>query len=101
MEKEKASWKRKQEEIRTQWEKEGFSCALWVDPPGQKWENFVHAEDEKVLLLEGKMEFEHGGRKKVLHPGDEDFIPAGEVHSARNIGKTTAYWLYGYRRREK
>jgi hypothetical protein len=27
----------------------------------------------------------------------ELLIPAGTIHSARNIGKTTARWLYGYK----
>jgi mannose-6-phosphate isomerase-like protein (cupin superfamily) len=37
---------------------------------------------------------------KVEHPkaGEELLIPAGAVHSARNVGKTTARWLYGYKR---
>ena len=35
----------------------------------------------------------------IRHPqvGDELLIPTGAIHSARNIGKTTARWLYGYR----
>jgi hypothetical protein len=44
------------------------------------------------------MEFEIAS--KVHHPqvGEELLIPAGAVHSARNIGRTTARWLYGYSR---
>jgi hypothetical protein len=30
--------------------------------------------------------------------GEELLIPAGADHSARNIGTTTARWLYGYKR---
>ena len=30
--------------------------------------------------------------------GEEVLIPAGAVHSVRNIGHTTARWLYGYKR---
>jgi hypothetical protein len=43
------------------------------------------------------MEFEVEGR--VVRPmvGEELLIPAGAVHSARNIGSTTARWLYGSR----
>ena len=76
----------------------GFSCELWTDPPGQHWEDFTHATDELVTVLEGEMEFEIAG--EVHHPmiGDELLIPAGAMHSARNIGKTTARWLYGYKR---
>jgi quercetin dioxygenase-like cupin family protein len=85
-------------EVAAAWEKRGFSCDLWVDPPGQRWEDFTHATDELVLVLEGKMEFEITG--KVCHPkvGEELLIHAGAVHSARNIGATTARWLFGYKR---
>jgi quercetin dioxygenase-like cupin family protein len=76
----------------------GFSCDLWIDPPGQRWEDFTHATDELVTVLEGEMEFEIAGKVQHPKPGEELLIPAGRVHSARNIGKTTARWLYGYRR---
>jgi quercetin dioxygenase-like cupin family protein len=69
---------------------------VWVDTPGQHWEDFVHATDELVLVLEGRMEFEIEGMVHHPDPGEELFIPAGVVHSARNIGKVTARWLYGY-----
>jgi quercetin dioxygenase-like cupin family protein len=84
--------------IATDWSRRGFSCDLWTDPPGQTWEDFTHTTDELVMLLEGEMEFEIAGQ--VQHPkiGEELLIPAGNVHSARNIGKTTARWLYGYKR---
>ena len=82
--------------IASAWRRRGYSCELWTDPPGQRWENFTHATDEIVIVLEGEMEFEVEGT--VIHPppGQELFIPAGAVHSARNIGVTTARWLYGY-----
>src|SRR5579872_3526731 len=84
--------------IGAEWASRGFSCELWTDPPGQRWEDFTHATDELVTVLEGQMEFEVAG--KVYHPkaGEELLIPAGTVHSARNVGPTTARWLYGYKR---
>jgi len=83
--------------IAADWEARGFSCDLWTDPPGQCWEDFTHATDEVVVVLDGEMEFEIEG--EVHHPqsGQELLIPAGAVHSARNIGGSTAHWLYGYR----
>jgi quercetin dioxygenase-like cupin family protein len=85
-------------DVSSDWAARGFSCDLWVDPPGQRWEGYVHATDELVLVLEGEMEFEIDGG--IFHPatGEELFIPAGAVHSVRNIGGATARWLYGYRR---
>jgi hypothetical protein len=42
------------------------------------------------------MEFETAGQVFHPQPGEELLIPARAVHSARNIGTTTARWLYGY-----
>ena len=84
--------------VAADWTSRGFSCELWTDPPGQRWENFTHATDEVVLVLEGEMEFEIEGSVHRPEPGRELLIPAGVVHSARNIGRTTARWLYGYRK---
>ncbi len=84
-------------QIAANWEARGVSCELWTDPPGQQWEDFTHATDEVVIVLEGEMEFEMAGDVHHPQPGEELLIPAGAVHSARNIGSTTARWLYGYR----
>jgi quercetin dioxygenase-like cupin family protein len=85
--------------IAAEWQARGFGCDQWFDPPGQCWEDFRHATDELVTVLEGQMEFEIAG--SVHHPkvGEELLIPAGTIHSARNIGSTTARWLYGYKQR--
>lgn len=84
--------------VEQDWAARGFSCDLWVDPPDQCWEDFVHRVDEVVIVVEGRMEFEIDGAVETPEPGRELFIPAGAVHSARNRGNTTARWLYGYRR---
>lgn len=87
------------EEVRRNWAQRGFSCELWIDPPGQVWRNFVHATDELVMPVEGRIELEFGGR--VVRPaiGEEVFIPAGAVHTVRNVGAGEARWLYGYRQK--
>ena len=84
--------------VQADWTARGFSCDLWVDPPGQRWEDFVHDTDEIVIVVEGEMEFEVNG--VVHHPviGEELLIPAKAVHSARNTGHSTARWLYGYKK---
>ena len=85
------------QDVARDWATRGFSCELWVDPPAQRWEDFVHDTDELVVVLEGELEFEIDG--DISHPrtGEEVYIPAGAVHSVRNIGGTTARWLYGYK----
>lgn len=83
--------------IAKDWKARGFSCDLWVDPPGQVWEDYVHATDELLMLMEGALELEMQG--KTLRPaiGEEILIPAHTSHTVRNTGSTTARWLYGYR----
>jgi mannose-6-phosphate isomerase-like protein (cupin superfamily) len=85
------------ERVAADWAARGYSCDLWIDPPGQHWEDFLHEVDEVVLVVEGEMEFEIAGA--LYHPdvGEEIFIPAGAVHSTRNLGATIASWLYGYK----
>lgn len=84
--------------IESDWRERGFSCDIWTDPPGQVWADFVHEVDELVLVLEGELELEMRG--KVYRPKVEEevFIPANVAHTVRNIGGTTARWLYGYKR---
>jgi mannose-6-phosphate isomerase-like protein (cupin superfamily) len=79
------------------WARDGFSCDLWVDFPGQEWLDFVHRTDERVVVKEGTLEFEVEGSRAMLGPGDEVFIPAGSRHSVWNRGSSTARWFYGYR----
>ena len=67
------------------------------DPPSQRWEDLTHCSDEVVIVLQGEMEFEVEGKVHDPQAGEELLIPAGAVHSARNVGSTTARWLYGYR----
>jgi len=83
--------------VRSNWQSRGFNCDVWTDPPGQTWEDYTHAVDEIVMILEGEVEFEIG--EQVLRPsvGEELYIPAGVLHSVRNIGKSTSRWLYGYK----
>ena len=85
-------------EIEKQWSERGFSCALWIDAPGQCWEDFVHDVDELVCGVAGQIEFEMDG--KITHPvlWEEIFIPAHAKHSVRNRGNSVARWLYGYKK---
>lgn len=79
------------------WASRGFSCDLWTDAPGQRWEDFTHATDELVTVLEGQLEFEVAAQVHQPRIGEDLLIPAAVIHSVRNIGRTTARWLYGYK----
>ncbi len=85
------------DKIANDWQSRGFTCDLWVDGPGQQWNDFVHDSDEVVVVVEGEMEFEIAGESYHPSIGEEVFIPAGAVHSTHNLGRTTALWLFGYR----
>jgi mannose-6-phosphate isomerase-like protein (cupin superfamily) len=50
------------------------------------------------MVLEGKVEFEFGGRAHRPRPGEELLIPACTRHTVRNIGGTPSRWLYGYKK---
>ena len=45
-----------------------------------------HSSDETLVLLKGKLEVSIGGDRTVLKPGDYAVIPAGTVHSLKNVG---------------
>lgn len=93
-----AGGKAKMAHVSDAWAKRGFSCDLWIDAPGQCWEDFEHDVDELVCVVEGQLEFEMEG--KVTSPAlwEEVFIPAHAKHSVRNHGNSVALWLYGYKR---
>ena len=84
--------------MKRDWRARGFSCGLWTDPPGQVWRNYVHDVDELFVVVAGAIELEMQGRAFRPGIGEEVLIPARELHTVRNIGPTTARWLYGYRK---
>ncbi|MGH7167340.1 MAG: cupin domain-containing protein [Nitrospiraceae bacterium] len=84
-------------EIEQDWQLRGFSCGLWIDPPGQAWEDYTHSTNELLLVLEGEVEWEMQGRTCRPKRGEEVLIPARVRHTVRNVGGTTARWLYGYK----
>ncbi len=84
--------------VKTDWERRGFSFGIWIDPPGQVWEDYVHDADELLMLVEGQIELSFLGKTFCPKIGEEVLIPAGAGHTVRNIGKTTNRWYYGYKR---
>jgi mannose-6-phosphate isomerase-like protein (cupin superfamily) len=83
--------------VRSDWQSRGFSCDLWIDAPGQSWEDYRHTVDEVVMVLEGDVEFDIDGNVVRPAPGEEILIPAGVLHTVRNVGATTSRWLFGYK----
>jgi mannose-6-phosphate isomerase-like protein (cupin superfamily) len=88
-----------QDEVLERWRARGFEGGLWVDPPGQVWEDYFHGTDELFMVVEGRVELEIQGRASRPAIGEEVLIPARARHSVRNVGPGTARWLYSYKRR--
>ena len=82
--------------VAADWRRRGYSCDLFVDPPGQEWNDFVHGTDELVTVAEGRLRLVVGDVTVVAAPGDEVFIPRGVHHSVHNVHAGTTRWLYGY-----
>jgi quercetin dioxygenase-like cupin family protein len=78
------------------WSARGFSCHLFVDPPGREWNDFVHRGNELVTVLEGQLRTTVAGRALLLEPGDELFIPKDAPHSVKNVHPGVTRWLFGY-----
>lgn len=85
-----------QRAVAADWASRGFSCQLFVDPPGREWNDFVHPTDELVTVLEGQLCLSVGGGSFVLAPGDECFIPRHARHCVKNTYGGTTRWLFGY-----
>ena len=57
----------------------------------------THPGDESTYILEGTVQLEIDGKPPVISKaGDVIFIPAGTIHSAKNIGTTPAKVLANY-----
>ncbi len=65
--------------------------------PGVAFGNHTHPGEEIIYVLEGALEYQVEGKPTVtLRAGDVLFIPAGAVHSARNVGTVTGSELATY-----
>lgn len=65
--------------------------------PGVLAPNHSHPGEEIVYVIEGVLEYRLEGKPPVtLKAGDVLFIPAGAVHSAKNVGSVNAAELATY-----
>jgi quercetin dioxygenase-like cupin family protein len=65
--------------------------------PGVAFPKHSHPGEEIVYVIEGLLEYELEGKPPVtLKAGDVLFIPAGTVHSAKNVGTGNAAELATY-----
>jgi quercetin dioxygenase-like cupin family protein len=65
--------------------------------PGALAPNQSHPGEEIVYVIEGLLQYQLEGEAPVtLRAGEVLFIPAGKIHSARNVGKVNAAELATY-----
>lgn len=65
--------------------------------PGTAFGNHNHPGEEIIYVLEGELEYIVESKSPViLKAGEVLFIPAGTIHSAKNVGKTKASELATY-----
>jgi quercetin dioxygenase-like cupin family protein len=65
--------------------------------PGVLAPKHTHPGEEIIYVLEGSLEYEVEGKPPVtLKAGDVLFIPAGVIHSAKNVGSGNGAELATY-----
>lgn len=65
--------------------------------PGSFATRHKHPGEEIIYVLAGSLEYRiDGSPPVVLQPGDVLFVPAGAIHSARNVGKIRGAELATY-----
>lgn len=82
--------------VAADWRVRGYSCHRMVDPPGQRWRDFTHDENELLVVVTGRLELEVEGERRTVGPGEEVFIPARARHSVVNVHDRETEWLFGY-----
>ena len=61
--------------------------------PGVTAPAHTHPGEEIIYVIEGLWEYQVEGRPPVaLKAGEVLFIPAGAVHSAKNVGSSIEHW---------
>jgi mannose-6-phosphate isomerase-like protein (cupin superfamily) len=82
--------------VTAHWRSEGYSCHSMTDRPGQQWNDFTHATNELLTVIEGKLRLILAGEIIEAGPGDLVYIPKQVPHSVHNIAGTNTTWMFGY-----
>lgn len=73
------------DQVGQDWSRRGYSYDVFTDSPGHEWNDFVHATNELVAVMVGKLRFTIGTEEILSKLGNEVFIPKGVRHSAKNV----------------
>ena len=64
--------------------------------PGYASPRHTHPGEEIIYVIEGLLEYEIDGKPAKVKAGDVLFVPAGTVHSAKNVGSRNGAELATY-----
>ena len=65
--------------------------------PGYAFPKHTHPGEEIIYVIEGTLEYQVEGKAPATYKaGDVLLVPAGTIHSARNVGKTNGAELATY-----
>ena len=64
--------------------------------PGVAFPSHTHPGEEIIYVIEGTWAYEIAGKPVTAKRGDVLFVPAGTIHSAKNVGTGTAAELATY-----
>ena len=64
--------------------------------PGAAFPSHTHPGEEIIYVIAGTWAYEVAGKPVTAKSGDVLFVPAGTIHSAKNVGAGTAAELATY-----
>ena len=64
--------------------------------PGYVAPKHTHPGEEIIYVIEGVLEYDIGGTVSKVKTGDVLFVPAGTIHTARNVGSGNGAELATY-----
>ncbi len=81
--------------MRARLEKEGYSVARCVYPPGTFLPDHTHPFEKKDTVVSGRFRIKMHGQEFILGPGDGIRVPPGAKHSAEVVGTEPVVSLDG------
>lgn len=88
------------EELEKNWTERGFSFGVGTIKAGDAVEEAFHEDmDELVLMENGEYEFTIDNNSFKQNGDVEVLIPAGSLHSIKNMGQRDSKIYFGYKAR--
>jgi mannose-6-phosphate isomerase-like protein (cupin superfamily) len=86
------------EELEKNWTERGFSFGVGTIKAGDAVDEAFHEDkDELVLMESGEYEFSIDNESFKQNGNVEVLIPAGSVHSIKNLGQSDSKIYFGYK----